>query len=301
LTQKTKRTETGKETTRQRIATALIYERLGLDGDWRDPDFEISLPETLPRNRDRILSSPEARELESGLARLVALGCNKRALYWCIGQLGSEAEEARQGKRLIVKVNEDERKNQEIKVNPAMATRQDMAGLINKVRAASVAIKKHRSELLMVADACRESIDLPSGFLTDLELPEEAMMILLQSLSWVQKLASAWESPNPTALMKSKGLLFLLVYVWLHTTNQPDGGGAKKHSGTKRATPYRIPNDAVQNLAEIVHLYQGVGFTAVDLNDKLQDFAVNEPTVFNTLVALAKVVDQTARRRSTGT
>jgi hypothetical protein len=292
LTGRTKGNGTGKESTRQRIATALVYERLGLDGDWRDPDFEIILPTTLPANKVPKLSSLDVREVENGLSRLVAMGCHERALYWCVAQLGNDAEDARQGKRLIIKLHEDENKSQAVTVNPAMATQQDMKGLMNKARAASKTIRKYRNELLLIADVCKDSIDLPGG----LELPEESIVILLQSLSWVQKLAAAWESPNATALMKSKGLLFLLVYVWACTAGEPAGGDQKRrHASGKRTARRRLPNNVAQELAEIVHVYQGVNFTAGDLNDKLQDFANDEPIVFNALVALTRTVNQTAR------
>ncbi len=81
--------------------------------------------------------------------------------------------------------------------------------------------------------------------------------------------------------MKSKGLLFLLVYVWLHTATKSGRGQKQRRTGTKQTTLYRIPNDAAQELAEIVHMYRRISFTAGDLNDKLQDFALNERIVFD--------------------
>jgi hypothetical protein len=41
-------------------------------------------------------------------------------------------------------------------------------------------------------------------------------------------------------------------------------------------------------------MYRRISFTAGDLNDKLQDFAVNERIVFDGLVALLKALDRTA-------
>ena len=293
MTRRTRETGTGKDSLRQRIATALLYERLGLEGDWRDPEFHISLPESLPTLSGRKLSSTDAREIDSSLHRLSVLGCHERVLYWCLSQIGGEAEDARQGKKRVVILHEDEGKNQERVISRAMATRQDMVVLVNKVRAAERAVRKYRDELLLVA-SCDDPIDLPSGFLTGPEIPEESMLVLLSSLSWVRRLASAWQSPNSTALMKSKGLLFLLVYVWLRTATESGRGQKQRRTGTKQATPYRIPNDAAQELAEIVHMYRRISFTAGDLNDKLQDFAVNERIVFDGLVALLEALDRTA-------
>jgi hypothetical protein len=299
LTGRAKKTGTGEESTRQRIATALVYERLGLDREWRDPDFKIILPTKLPPNKGPKLCSRDAHEVEAGLRKLVAMGCRERALYWCVAQLGNDAEDARQGKRLVMKLDEDENKSQAVKVSPAMATQQDMKGLMNKTRAASKVIRKYRSELLLVADACRDSIDLPRGLMTEPELPEESMGILLQSLSWIQKLASAWQSPNPIALMKSKGVLFLMIYVWLNTTGAPGGRGQKKHRTLgKRPVSYQLPKKTAQFLAELIYLYGGADFEAAYLNDKVEDLAVNEPAIFDALVALLKTVDQTARTTS---
>jgi hypothetical protein len=98
--------------------------------------------------------------------------------------------------------------------------------------------------------------------------------------------------------MKSKGLLFLLVYVWLRTTAEPGRGHKRRPIDAKQATPYRIPNDTAQELAEVVHLYRGIAFTAGDLSDKLQDFATNEPTVLRGLVDLLETLDHTARSAS---
>jgi hypothetical protein len=44
MTPKTEQTKASKDSIRDRIATALLHERLGLEGDWRDPEFEIILP-----------------------------------------------------------------------------------------------------------------------------------------------------------------------------------------------------------------------------------------------------------------
>jgi hypothetical protein len=227
------------------------------------------------------------------------MGCHKRALFWCVAQLGKQAEDARQGWRFTTKVNEDETKNMEIAHPPSIATREDMVGLITKVGAAADAIKKYRNELILVADAFADTIDLPSGLLTEPQLPEESLAVLLASLHWVKKLASAWESPNATALMKSKGLLPLLAYVWLHAASEEVRIGRRKPRGAAAGrSPYRLSTAAAQEVAEIIHAYKGGEYTANDLNDKLQDFATREPQVFNGLLALVRTLDETARRGS---
>jgi hypothetical protein len=180
-----------------------------------------------------------------------------------------------------------------------MATREDMVALANKVRAALEGIKRYRDELLLVADACSDSIDLPSGLFSEPELPDESMIVLLSSLSWVRKLALAWESPNATALMKSKGLLFLLAYAWVCTAARlVDVDRKPQHRSSKGTTSYRLSTGAAQELAEVAHIYLGRSFTAGDLNDKLQDFATSEPEVFRGLLALAETLHETARNTS---
>lgn len=287
-----------KHSVRERIATALLFQRLGLEGEWSDPDFHIDLPTSLPPNKGHRLSPGDARSMECGLTRLVEMGCQKNALYWCIGRLGKEAEDARQGEKLIVKINDDEWKVQETRVKPAMATRQDMLGLINKARATAKLVQKYRSELLLVADACVDSIDPPTGAFSGPEMAEESMTILLSSLGWIQQLASNWESPNPTALMKSKGVLFPLSYVWLSTQNHGGSLTSKRSSAKQKSAWYRLPKRAARDLAEIAHLYAGYDFTGEDLNDKLQDFAARNPTTFSDLLALAGTLHKAAATQS---
>jgi hypothetical protein len=172
---------------------------LGLEGDWRDPEFRISLPKSLPTLSGRKPSSTDAREIHSSLHRLTVLGCHERMLYWCLSQIGGEAEDTRQGKKRVVIPHEDERKNQERVISRAMATRQDMIGLANKVRAAERVVRRYRDELLLVA-SCDDSIDLPSGFLTGPEIPEESMLVLLSSLSELYRAHEEQGSAVPARL-----------------------------------------------------------------------------------------------------
>jgi hypothetical protein len=299
MTRTTGQTKAVQESTRQRIARALLAERLGLEGDWRDPEFKISLPPRLPLNPGQKILPGDVREIESGIRRLETMGCHKRALYWCIAQLGKQAEDARQGWWFTTEVNEDESKNKEIAHLHALATREDMVGLITKVSATTDAIRNYRRELLLVAEACSDFIDLPGGWLTEPVLPEESLSVLLASLHWVQKLATAWESPNAKALIKSKGLLFLLAYVWHCTASKEVSIGRRNsHNAASRRSPYRLSTKVAQGLSEIVHAYQGSEYTASDLNDKLQDFADTEPTLFGGILALTRTLDETARRDS---
>ena len=51
----------------------------------------------------------------------------------------------------------------------------------------------------------------------------------------------------------------------------------------------------MQNLTEVLAMYEGHEYTADDLNDKLHDFATKEPTLFDGLVALLGRLDETAK------
>ena len=277
------------------MSTALLYERLGLGGEWGDPDFEVQLPDTLPQNNTLPLSSTDLRDLEAALEALKRLGARKKVLYWCIGQLGPGAEDARQGTKHSGGIGEDGQPVGVVSRKPAMATRQDMAGLFSKVRSAAQGIRKYREELLLLSEACND-IELPSGMMTEPELPEEALLLLLNSLSWVSRLSLEWQSPNPTQLMKSKGLLFMLTYVWISTMNsQASGGVTRRLDATRDNTAARLPNSAAQEVAIIAHIFLGADFTTGDLSDKLQDFASGEPALFKELNALMQTLHSAAR------
>lgn len=216
-------------------------------------------------------------------------------LYWCFGQLGVEAEAARQGTRQVTRLHADESKNKTILVRPPMATRKGMLSLSRKAIAAARAIRKHRTELLLAAEGCQESIDLPTGLMTELQLPEEAIALLLSSLSWVNRLADSWQSPNPTQLMKSKGLLFLLTYTWLCSNS---AFAPSRPRTTHRMTPptatLRLSTDAAQEVAASVHIYLSAAFAPGDLSDKLQDFGSLEPALFAELIALLGALHSSA-------
>lgn len=170
-----------------------------------------------------------------------------------------------------------------------------MRGLINKVDAASKAIREYRDALLLVADVCADSIELPESAFTSTELSEDSLSLLLASLHWVKKLTGAWQSPNATALLKSKGALFLLVYVWFRTASAEivRNRRAPRKSGTRR-TNTRLSRAAAQAVADIVNLCHGVEHTADALNDKLQDFTISEPEIFQTLLSLSRAIDAAA-------
>jgi hypothetical protein len=267
---------------KRRIADLLLAERLGLEGDWMDPDFITDLPARLPQNANPKLPREDVNAIEGSIGRLVKFGCNRKVLYWCIRQMGAEANHFREGEKAITVLNDNEAPREERPVKASIATREDMAGLINKLKAASRALRQHRPELLLVADACADSHPLPSGMVTG-PAPDagESMVVLLDSLSWAKRLAQSFYSPNVMTLVKSKGILFLLAYVWLHSQQLPGQGASK-----------RLPRQAADNIAHIAYLYCRVDWSAGDVNDKLQDFHQKQPNLFRKMVSRLEDLDR---------
>jgi len=292
-------TREAKALIRQKIATALLLERLGLEADWHDPDFPINLPTSLPSNTSRSLTRSDLRDIESGLRRLGSIGCNERVLYWCLGQLTDTAEKERHGDETVIRNagSEQEEDFQKTSKPHSMPTRQDMLALSNKARNTAKAIKRQERELLLMSRVFADSIEGPSGFFNEPQLPEESIAILLSSLGWIRKLADAWQPPNLRVLTKSKGLLFLLVYVWYCTAFEEANRKRRNRRARKDSSSHRLSPNTALEVAEIVHAYTGKGYKAGDLNDKLQDFVTNEPAVFEPLLDLVKTLNSAVSER----
>lgn len=64
------------------IATQIIKKRLGLDGDWYDPEFSIELPTSLVLPTDRELPPGDLTDVKAGVRNLEKMGCQKT---YCIG------------------------------------------------------------------------------------------------------------------------------------------------------------------------------------------------------------------------
>src|ERR1700686_4992539 len=83
-------------TTRKQISEALLAELFCLDKEWLDPANVIYLPEALPlelpQNGGRKISTSDVRDLKRYLDDLVARGCHRQVLYWCMEQLGPDAD-----------------------------------------------------------------------------------------------------------------------------------------------------------------------------------------------------------------
>ena len=296
---------------RNRIAELLLAERLSLHVEWLDPGNIAVLPQTLPQGGGRKLSPTDVKDLEKYLDGFVRSGCSLRVLYWCLERLGPQADRKRAGEvlklifpetpRKLIKEGavfyEDETDIDWVSWTPALATREDMAGVITKIEAAAKAIRRFEKELVMVADALGDALPLPQGLWTD-ELfdADETMLILRQSLAWAKKLAASWQAPNHRLLVKSKGILYLLMYVWIHTKQSPAREGKTKRKRSRKTKPYRIARQVAHTISIIAHLYCGMSSPAEDLIDKLEDFHDDYPDLHKSMVILLESLEE-----STGT
>ncbi len=189
---------------RKKISEELLADRLGLnddwidrweeDGEWREescaPD---QLPEFIRKGHNK---KEEIEDIENHIERLVAAGCSRRVVYFCVSQLSADAEWLRAGgdrksipdRRAGIADNQP-KDNTLQKRQQKLVTREDMEAVVNNAKTTRQLIQRHQRELLLVVDAAEHS--LPRGLTTRLELAEDALALLEDSLTWLAKLAEA--------------------------------------------------------------------------------------------------------------
>jgi len=273
---------------RRRIAQRLVGERLGIERGWEDSALAPATFGDLPDFGEPKLSPEEASKIEAFIAKLIDLGCNRYVVYWCIQELLTDADRLRGG-------------------GGAMATREDMAGLSKRIQGAEELIRRYSKELLLVAEACPDEHPLRSGWETfPAPIPAETMHDLLDHLTWVKGLAEAWKSPNVNSLMKNKGLLYLLAYALLHSEERLEPKtGKKQQKPSTQPPPYRLARERANIVAEIAFAYRWKGteeedprrhydksYSAEDLQDKLQDFCTEHPSLFKNMLSLLEALER---------
>ncbi len=249
----------GRKDARKRITEVLLIDRLGLNGEWADPDnLPKSLPNKLSGNIAEKLPQSDKVEIEEELDRLVAVGCRRGVLYWCLQQLGPEQDRLRAGARWKSPFEEDKLQFTPLLVDHNIATQKDeMIPLINQIQATAKAISDCRRELLLSAQALGAECALPHGVF-DEGPPDavEAIATLQSSLLWVQRLAEFWEAPYEAAVVRTKGVLFLLAYVSIfgrglsgrdHQKARPMGQGV--------VAPFKLASREAGILSRLVYLY----------------------------------------------
>ena len=178
---------------RRKVSEALLADRLGLYDEWVErwqqgsKCVEESLvPSNLPQFV-RKRTPAEIMDVERNVKRLVAAGCRRPVLYFCVEELSPEAPAIRAGRRRrsvpgkdgeygLLAVREEERPH---------ATREDMEAVRNKARL----IHRHQRELLLVGDT--REVPLPSGIMTVPENADDALSLLKESLTCQGKVESS--------------------------------------------------------------------------------------------------------------
>ena len=280
-----------KKVVRKRISEVLLTERLHLDQEWLDPgNVRKRLPKGLPK-RLKSKMPEEIKEVEQKLCQLVACGCNRGVLYWCIARMGQREDFFRLGGTRVPPLEEDESGKVRC-VSSKLATQEEMKPLVEHAMSARKYIRKFREELLLAADVLAEECPLPDGLWAEGPPdPIEAITVLLNSLKWAQQLASCWAKPSETTLMKSKGILYLSVYVSLHMDSMNPSSSEDPH---RKVLTLAI----AEAIVDIGGLCGDIKLLAPDLPTKLKRFKLEHPILHARMVALLETLDRVARSNS---
>lgn len=284
---------TTEQSSRKAISEALLADRLGLNepwierweenGIWRE---ESSAPTELPRFICEKLQKGEIKDAQHRIDQLVAAGCQKAVIYFCLEQLSPAAEWIRSGGQdKVARAKASGYEFQEQK--KPIARREDLALVASKARAARKQIHKHKRELCLMFDAVTDL--LPRGISTATESPEDALLLLDASLSWVTRLADSYVAPMETTLMKSKGLLYLTLYVFTHADKSrlrsPKINSVLKDN--KKATYSSLARRAVEApgnvLAELISRVSLDQWPTADLKEKVASFKRDHPRLYKLL------------------
>jgi hypothetical protein len=288
------------KTARKRITEQVLIERLSLDKEWLDPEnihvhFLDQLPESIRKQKGPTL----IRDVERDIDRLVAHGCHRGVVYWCLERLAPEEEQFRL-KGAATPVLEDQPGTQPIPAQP-LATREALSPLISQLRSVSGMLQRYKREFLFAAEAFEGQIPLPDGLLTDGPSdPIEALFLLQASLTWVRKLAENWAAPQLTTIMRSKGTLYLLAYVSMQSKpNEPrHNPGAETKAGAALGSTGLLRRADARVIAHIVYACSDIAVHEDDMITKLGTFRRDHPALYYRLLSLVEHLHAAAQ--STG-
>ncbi len=275
---------------RKRITEQVLIERLSLDEEWSDPEnihvqFHDRLPESLQNDKFPAV----IREIEQDVDRLVARGCHRGVVYWCLERLLPEEEQLRLKGAPTSVLDEDNAPIVKRIPSRPLATREDMSVLESKLGAVSKEIKRYQRELLLMADAFPTEYPLPEGLLTEGPCdPADALLLLQSSLTWAQKLAENWAAPQLSTIMRSKGTLYLIAYVSMRSLagERPGDGKGTRNSGAALGNRVLLRRPDAKVIAQVIHACSGIGIHEDDIVAKLRDFRADYPSLYNRLVDL---------------
>ncbi len=298
---------------RKRISETLLADRLGLNeewierwevgGKWRE---ESSAPDHLPSFILKNYRKGEIEDIKSEIDRLVAAGCRRQVVYFCLTQLSPEAVWLRAGgereaalKRGHVGADDEDYALQ--KVERRIATRENLEAVAKTAKAARRQIHHYQRELLLIAEAARYL--LPIGLTSQPQLPVDTLALLQDLLTWAARLADAYTAPFESTLLKSKGLLYLTLYVLMFADSKKVRGSrisrlhrdSSKPSESTRARDAHVAGDPFTNLASIL-TPEGRGWSVSDLHKKLSDFKEDHPRLYKRLAEKLKELHDFASR-----
>jgi hypothetical protein len=258
------------------VEAVLLADRMGLNNEWvrqREEGgkcVEESLaPAGLPPFIQTTLRRDKVYRVEDHINRLVAAGCRRPVLYFCLEQLSPEAAATREGKRWRTIPGEDGESTltTERTERRKLATREDMDVVRNKVRVVRRFIHRYHRELLLVADT--EEVPAPQGIMTEPVIAEHVLALLEDALTWVSSLAEVYTAPFERTLLKSKGLLYLTAYVTAHADMKTRG---------------RRGDSVDAALAKLASLFTKKELSPSDLRAKLSKFEKDHPRLYKLLV-----------------
>jgi hypothetical protein len=248
---------------------------------------ESCAPDQLPEFLKNKLKKGEVENLEHRVDQLVAAGCRKPVVYFCLQQLSPTSEWIRSGGH---HVGTPSRPGEDCTIKrqkTPVATREDMSSLVANARATRNQIRRFTSSLSLMAKA--SGIALPACLSISMGNVDDALDLLENSLTWVAKIAEAYTAPMAETLLKSKGLLYLAAYVSRHCDQRKLRSprvknvmkGPKRASGDLRA---RRSVEAPGNvLAELATQAAGKSWSTAELKGKLESFRQKEPRLYRLL------------------
>jgi hypothetical protein len=283
---------------RKRITEVMLAERLGLLDNWverweengrsREESFA---PEKLPQfiaaklEREAMEHADPKTEraikaafkeymnsVETDVGRLVAAGCRRRVVYFCLEELSPESTAIREGRRRLSVARSDGEYDllpQREKDRPTI-NRDDMKTMKSAVIRARHHIQRNRRGILWSAEATGRP--LPRGLMTTPADDTDALAFLLDALTWASNLAQDYVAPFETSHVKGKGLLHLTAYIGLVID-------AHKMDELAQA-------DLHSTLAGLVNLVIGTSerqWAPSDLRDKLEKFGQDYPRLHELL------------------
>jgi hypothetical protein len=300
-----------KKIDRKKVEEALLADRLGLNepwierweenGEWRE---ESHAPDRLT---DFILSNRKKREIEdveTDIQRLVAAGCRRQVVYFCLAELSPDATWLRAGgERQPVfttgRAPADDEDYSLRKRERRLATREDLKAVANTAKEARKQIHRYQRELELIADAA--GYPLPLGLMCQPKLAVDALALLENSLTWAAKLAAAYTAPFESTLLKSKGLLYLTLYIEMYANPKKLSGSkmsgllreSAKPSGTRRAKRTFVADNPLTSLANALTVRH---WSPSDLYNKLAGFKADYPRLYKKLAEkLAELHDFASR------